>query len=86
MSGLNYHAPTKQFTFPLRTLEGAAMSLRYAIKHIRLLAGLPLTPHQEAVPMGDAQFAEKALLDLAADLGIDLGTTRPGKLDVADAE
>lgn len=85
MSGLNYHAQTKQFTFPLRTLEIAAMSLRYAIKHIRLQAGLPLTPHKEAAPMRDAQFAEKALLDLAADLGIDLGTTRPGKLDVSDA-
>lgn len=85
MSGLKYHAPTKQFTVTQNALEGVALHLRYVIKHIRQQAGLPLTAHGYEGQMGDPQFAEKAVLDAAAELGIDLGASRPGKLDVSEA-
>lgn len=85
MNGLTYHAPTKQFTITPGTLDQVASHLRFAIKHIRLQAGLPLTSHAGAAAMDSPQHAEKALLDLASELGIDLGSTRPGRLDVTDS-
>ncbi|WEN13665.1 hypothetical protein PY254_10445 [Rhodanobacter sp. AS-Z3] len=82
---MKYHAPTQQFTIDQRALLGVSMHLRYAIMSIRKQAGLPLTPHKHDGPMETAQFAEKALLDVAGEIGIDMGADWPGKLDVSDA-
>lgn len=82
---MRYHAPTDRFTLDQRSFMAVAISLRYAIKHIRQQAGLPLTPHKHDGGMGSAQHAEKALLDVAEEMGIDLGATRPGMLDVTNA-
>ncbi len=35
--------------------------------------------------MEDPDFAESGILDAARALGIDLGSQRPGKIDVSDA-
>lgn len=82
---MQYHAPTQQFTVPASTFHGISLHLRYAIQHIRRSAGLPLTPHKPDSPLGSAQFAEIALLEAAKEIGIDLGATAPGRLDVSEA-
>ncbi len=80
-----YHAPTDGFVIDQRALRGVSMHLRYAIKGVRQQAGLPLTPHKHEGALETAQFVEKALLDVADELGIDMGADRPGQLDVTDA-
>jgi hypothetical protein len=80
---MKYHAPTKQFTVSEDSLDRASRSLLWAIKHIRLGHNLDTKGYEEPGPMGDPQFAEAGILDAARDLGIDLGATRPGRLDVS---
>lgn len=86
---MQYHAPTQQFTIDQRALWGVALHLRYAIKKARSMAGLPATPFKHAGPVngpeGDAYHVEAALLDIAQEIGIDMGANRPGMLDVSDA-
>lgn len=82
---MKYHAPTKAFIVPVESLERVALALKYAIRHVREQAGLPLEPHRSDGPMGHPQFAEAAILDAARDIGIDLGASRYGLLDVRDA-
>lgn len=82
---MKYHAPTNQFTISPDDLRRAADALRYAIKHIRLGHGLDPKGFSRTGPMEDPDFAEAGIMDAAAALGIDLGSERPGKIDVSDA-
>lgn len=83
---MKYHAPTKCFVVEPKALEGAVLSLRYAMRHIRQMGGFPLEPHKrDGAAMTPACHAEKALIDMAADLGIDLGGTRAGQVDLRDS-
>lgn len=64
----------------------AAYFLRHAIKHVRLMAGLPLTGYtKECGPMDSPHFAENSILDAAEALGIDMarGDAMYGSLDVS---
>lgn len=81
---MKYHAPTKCFVIEQRAIEGAALHLLYAMKTIRELSGFPLEPHQRPGCMTRGCHAEKALIDLANDLGIDLGGRWPGEIDLRE--
>lgn len=80
---MTFHAPTGKFTVDADELKRASNSLLWAISHIR--AGHKLDPKGYSItgPMVDPHFAEAGILDAARDLGIDLGASRPGKLDVS---
>jgi len=81
---MNYHAPTKQFTTSIHDLDSATHSLLYAIKQIRLASGLdPKGYHYDGI-MEAPHFAENSILRAAKYLGIDLGATCEGKLDVSE--
>jgi hypothetical protein len=79
---MKYHAPTNAFTFAPEQLQRAASGLLWSIRCIRKASGLPLEPRETETAMKDPDFAEQAILDAAAALGIDLGASRYGKLDV----
>ncbi|QTT85348.1 hypothetical protein HUT29_30065 [Pseudomonas chlororaphis] len=81
-----YHAPSKQFTVPLDSLQSSAACLRFAIKMIRQTAGLPLEGGERPAQMSDACHAEQAILDAFRMLGIDLGATRAGLLDLRNTD
>lgn len=81
---MKYHAPTRQFTIPREQIERAAYLLLWAIKEVRLCAGLDLKGYSIEGPMENPHFAEDAILEAAQTLGIDLGSESPGKLDVSD--
>lgn len=51
---------------------------------VRELGGFPLEPHKREAPMTRACHAEKALIDLADQIGIDLGGRWPGNIDLRD--
>lgn len=83
---MQYHAPSKQFTVSLDSLTNSAACMRFAIKKIRQAAGLPLEGGERPVQMSDACHAEQAILDASRMLGIDLGATQAGQLDVRSAD
>lgn len=83
---MNYHAPTKQFTITLDQIQSSASTLLFAIKMVRKSAGLPLEGIAPAgAAMTDAHHAEQSILDACRSIGIDLGATRAGVLDVREA-
>lgn len=84
MTGLRYHAPTKCFVIDPKAMEMLALEIRYAIKTAREMGGRPLEPHKVDGPMSDADHLEKCLIDMADRMGIDLGCTWPGQLDLRE--
>lgn len=83
---MQYHASSKQFTVSLDDIQMCAGNMRFAIKMIRLSAGLPLEgAPQSGGFMSEACHAETAILAACKTIGIDLGATRAGELDVRDA-
>lgn len=80
---MNYHAPTGQFTVTAEALSRASTKLRCAIRNIRKAAGFDLHGYDwTKTDIHWAELTEDAILSAAADLGIDLGASRPGQLDV----
>ena len=84
MSGLMFHAPTGGFVIAPDALKRASFSIRYAMKKARELGGFPLEPHKREGAMTDACFLEAALIDLARDIGIDIGARQRGQLDLRE--
>ena len=82
---MKFHAPTRDFVVNVTAMAQSADELIWVIKHVRTMAGLPLEPYRHVGAMESAQFAEQGILDAASRLGIDLGATRHGQLDVRDA-
>lgn len=83
---MNYHAPTNQFTISAEALARASVKLRHAIRKIRTGANFDLAGYDWAKARTPwAEYAEDAILNAARDLGIDLGASNPGKLDVSDS-
>ena len=83
---MRFHAPTKQFTVSAKDLEYAAMILRLAIRHIRIIEGLPLTKHKRESALTSADHAQKMIIDAAKAIGIDMGAEWGNELDVSDNE
>ena len=81
---MKYHATTKCFVIELAALERISLQLRYAMQGARELGGFPLEPHKRPGAMTCACHLEKALINLAEDIGIDLGGTWPGDIDLRD--
>lgn len=82
---MKYHAPTQQFTVSPENLKRASYAMLHAIKHIRTQAKRDTMGYENHGPMDNAEHAEASIIDAALALGIDLGSDRPGKLDVSDA-
>jgi len=68
----------------LESLEHMALSIRYAMKQIRQLAGLPLEPYPQVGHLSPADHAQKDLIDGADHLGIDLGAKWGNEIDLRD--
>lgn len=79
---MRYHAPSKQFTICVDQLHNHAASMRFVIRKIREIANFPLEGGDRPVQMTAACHAEQAILDSCMMIGIDLGATRAGQLDV----
>lgn len=66
-------------------LQRAAHTLRYAIKAHRKVHKLPLTRMKYPLAVDDRYMVEQCILDTAKHLGIDLGVSSAGELDVSEA-
>ena len=81
---MRYHAPTGKLTVSLDDVRRGASQLRYALQQMRVTAGLPLEPYKREGALQPVDFAQKAILDAAADLGIDMGAHWGNELDLRD--
>lgn len=84
MTGLLYHAPTDRFVADPQSLKHAADDIRHAMRLARELGGKPLEPHKRKGVMTASDHLERTLIDLASSMGIDLGCTWPGQLDLRE--
>lgn len=82
---MKYHAPTKQFVVAYDQFQSCAANMLFAIKMVRKAAGLPLEGGEPQATMSPACHAEQAILDACHCIGIDIGATRAGVLDVRNA-
>ena len=82
---MKYHAQSKRLVIDVKTLESAAIHLRYSLQKIREVANLPLTPYKQEGALTAADYAQKTLLDLAELLDIDMGARWGNDLDLSDA-
>lgn len=81
---MKYHAPTNSFTLDHGNLREAANTLLYAMRKIREISGLPLTKYDRDGILTDADHAQKAIINAANTLGIDLGAKWGNELDLTD--
>lgn len=81
-----YDATRDRFTVDHEKLKHAAGSFRYALRHIRKTAGLPLDRYKSDGMLTSADHAQKGIIDGAKALGIDLGADWGCELDLRDAD
>ena len=81
---MKFHAPTGSFVIDQEGLQRAAGGLLFAMKKIRQLGELPLDKHERPVLLTNADHAQKAIIDAATALGIDLGAQWGNELDLRD--
>lgn len=88
---MQYNPKNKALSVSVKDADRAASYLLAAIHYFRESHGLPregLTPDQltkrPALPMPSGDTCEYCILGAADALGIDLGATRPGQLDVRE--
>ncbi len=81
---MKFHAPTGALVVDQEGLQRAADGLLFAMKKIRILGELPLDKHERGALITNADHAQKAIIDAAAALGIDLGARWGNELDLRD--
>jgi hypothetical protein len=81
---VRFHAPTGQFTVEAERLKFAATCFRHALCAIRELAGLPLTRYERNGALTSADHAQRAVIEGAESVGIDLGGRYGNEIDVSD--
>lgn len=62
---LKLHAPSGKFIISAEALKSAASSMKYAIRHVRILGKHPLEGAEIKGPLTDWGFAEAGILNAA---------------------
>lgn len=81
---MKFHAPTGQFTVEADKLKFSAMCFMHALRGIRELAGLPLTRYEREGILTRADHAQRAVIEGAENIGIDLGGRWGNEIDVSN--
>jgi len=79
-----YDAPKDRFAFTHADLQRAAADFRNALQNVRKAANLPLDRYPRSGALTPADHAQKAIIDGAKALGIDLGAAWGNELDLRD--
>lgn len=83
---MKYNPKTKSIEITLDKIDHAAYLLKFAMRHIRLQAGLPLDRYKKDSGLDDADHAMKAILDAANTLGIEMEAEWGEQLDLRKLE
>ena len=79
---MKYNPQTKTLSIDIKDADAATAYLKSAIHYLRTTGGHPTAGNVEVI--GPASTGEYCIINAAQALGIDLGATCPGKLDVTD--
>ncbi len=79
---MNYNPIKKCLEIPVENAQEVYFLLLYALKHIRIVAGLTLDKYEKDGALENVDHAQKAVIDLAISLGIDLGVKWGNELDL----
>ena len=83
---MTYNARTKRLEVHQDTLENVSHQMIYALRCIRELAGLPMDRYKQDGPLQRADHAQRAIIDMARHLGIDLGAEWGCDLDLREPD
>lgn len=72
----------KMFHVPLEDMESVGLHLLYAMREIRALGGLPLDKYERTGLLQPEDMAQKALINIAERLGLDLGARWGNEIDL----
>jgi hypothetical protein len=86
MNGITYNPKTKSIQIKPEDMEMAYHNFLYAIRHIRIAAGLPLDRYKHEGLLSDTDHAMRGILQGASFLGIDMGAEWGEQLDVRKIE
>lgn len=88
---MQYDPKTKGLTISVKDADSAAGYLLAAIRYFRASHNLPLAGlsrddlvKRQVLPMEGGDTCEYCILSAAKSLGINLGSERPGELDVRE--
>lgn len=80
---VKYNSKSNCMVVDLSSLKMAQLSLLFAIKQIRIMANLPLDKHTRNV-LEPSDYAQRAIIQAAEAIGIDMGAEWGEQLDVRD--
>lgn len=80
---MEYHAPTGQFTVSSNSLGKATHELMYALAGVRKMNNLPLTPYERNGCLEPVDHIQKAIVDGARTMGINLGGNWGNEIDLS---
>lgn len=80
---MQFHAPTGQFTIDINSCENAAHNFLFAMAHIRKMNNLPLGAYELDGALSSADHSQKAIIDGAKAMGIDLGACWGNEIDLS---
>ena len=78
-----YNPKNKTFGIERDKLDMIYLCLRYALKSIREMAGLPLDKYKRD-ELGPADHAQRAIIEAAENIGIDVGGKWGNEIDLRD--
>ena len=84
-----YNPKNKTFGIERDRLDMIYLCLRYALKSIREMAGLPLDKYKRdelgpADQLGPVDHAQRAIIEAAENIGIDMGGKWGNEIDLRD--
>jgi hypothetical protein len=83
---ITYNAHTKNLEIPVETLERVSYELTYTLRSIREIAGLPMDKYERPGPLEPADHAQRAVIEIANALGINMGAKWGNEIDLRNAD
>ena len=83
---ITFNAHTKNLEIPIATLERMGCELIYTLRCIREIADLPMDKYHQSGLLKPADHAQRAVISVAKEIGINLGADWGNEIDLRSAE
>ncbi len=83
---ITFNAQTQNLEIPLETLKRVSGELTYTLRCIREIAGKPMGKYRREGPLEPDDHAQRAVIDLAKAIGINLGADWGDQIDLRTKE
>lgn len=82
---MKYNPRLNAIVMPISELDNAYYLIMFALKQLRIAAGLPLTKYDREGMLTPHDHAAITILQLGANIGLDVDPHDHNKLDLTDA-